>query len=190
MPSARQRKVAEEIATYKADKRIKHFDSPYNGREHCELALKCFAEGMTAVEVAAQIGIAKSAFYNWCERYPAFRKAVELGRTYQEAEWTKRGRDNLNDNTFQTPLYKFLSVNQFGWLSERQAMEHSGEVGLALRPVDEGERRERAELARLRAAGEIERLRAAAVEAETRAVIEAVPAGAKVKEIPEETGDK
>lgn len=190
MPNGQQLKNLERIATYKEDGRVTRWGNAYDGEKSCRVALECFAQGMTFVEVAAELGISKPTIYSWCDRYPAFKSAVELGRTLQEADWSRKGRDNLDNKEFQTSLYRFLSVNQFGWLSERQAMEHSGEIGLALRPVDEGERQERAELARLRAAGEIERLRAAAVEAETRAGIEAVPAGAKVKAIPEKTGGK
>ena len=151
-------------------------------------AVKLFAEGQTVVEVAAELGISIATLYRYIERFPSFRAAVELGRTYQEAAWAKQGRKNLNDPTFQTPLYKFLSVNQFGWLSERQAMQHSGEIGLALRPVDEGERKERAELARLRAAGEIERLRIQAHESLVREAI-GVKAGPAIEAPSDAPGD-
>jgi hypothetical protein len=188
MTATRAQRKAKDITHYKPDRRLKLFESAWSGEDSCYKALEGFSSGLTVVEVAASLGISQATFYAWCERYPSFRKATEVGRTYQEAAWAKQGRKNLNDPTFQTPLYKFLSVNQFGWLSERQAMQHSGEIGLALRPVDEGERKERAELARLRAAGEIERLRIQAHESLVREAI-GVKAGPAIEAPSDAPGD-
>jgi len=47
----------------------------------------------------------------WTEKYQDFYEAMEIARTLNETWWLEKGKNNLTNLRFQTPLYKFLTGN-------------------------------------------------------------------------------
>lgn len=51
--------------------------------------------GATDVQVAADIGICESTFYQWIKDHPEFGSAVKYGKTISKASMTKQGLDTI-----------------------------------------------------------------------------------------------
>ena len=87
----------------------------YDPTIHPMLAILMAKDGCTITEIAAQCKVHVSTLYDWAERYSEFEDALEICRTLHEAWWIKKGKNNLENGRFQTPLYKFLAGNLLGW---------------------------------------------------------------------------
>lgn len=71
--------------------------------------------GASQVEIAAEFGISVQTLKGWAEKYASFNTAFEVGQAMHEAWWLTKGKDNLNSRNFNTPLYKFLTMNKLGY---------------------------------------------------------------------------
>lgn len=72
-------------------------------------------QGMSDVEIAAQFRIGITTIRSWSEKYVEFSTAYEIGNALHEAWWLTKGKQNLNDRTFNTNLFKFLTGNKLGY---------------------------------------------------------------------------
>lgn len=71
--------------------------------------------GYSDVEIAAQFEVSADTMKKWAEKYESFNKAYEIGQAMQEAWWLEQGKNNLNARSFNTPLFKFLTMNKLGY---------------------------------------------------------------------------
>lgn len=71
--------------------------------------------GASKVEIAAKFKISLPTLSLWAERYDSFNTAYEVGQAMHEAWWLEKGKDNLNSRNFNTPLYKYLTMNKLGY---------------------------------------------------------------------------
>lgn len=72
-------------------------------------------QGLSEVEIAAQFEVGLTTMRGWSEKYLEFSTAFEIGNALYEAWWLEKGRTNLNDRTFNTNLFKFLTGNKLGY---------------------------------------------------------------------------
>lgn len=71
--------------------------------------------GLSQVEIAAEFGISIHTLRSWAEKYDSFNTAFEVGQAMHESWWLAKGKENLNSRNFNTPLYKFLTMNKLGY---------------------------------------------------------------------------
>lgn len=88
-----------------------------------------FSEGMSKTEVAVNLNIALSTFYEWEKTYPEFSEAIKEGLAHSQSWWEKIARDNLLNHTgtsFNNTSWIFNMKNRFrqDW-SDRTEVEQT-----------------------------------------------------------------
>lgn len=71
--------------------------------------------GASEVEIAAMFEVSLDTMKSWAEKYESFNTAYEVGQAMHEAWWLQQGKDNLNDRSFNTSLFKYLTMNKLGY---------------------------------------------------------------------------
>ena len=98
-------------------------------KEFCERIPVLMAEGMSKIEVCAELGFSVETFYVWQEKYKKFSDAIEKGNRLSEAWWERKGRVNLENAKFNTALWFINMKNRHGW-SDKKELAVSGLDGL------------------------------------------------------------
>ena len=57
-----------------------------------------FKQGQSILEVAVDLGVARSTIYLWAKEHPEFSDALTRARDVCQAWWEKQGRSNLFDH--------------------------------------------------------------------------------------------
>ena len=92
-----------------------------------------FSQGESVPEVAAQLGICKDTFYEYCKQYPAFSDAYKLGRDISEAWWTRLGRLGAAGRVnVQPATWIFNMKNRFAWKDRHEHTTDAEGVGAGL----------------------------------------------------------
>jgi len=84
-----------------------------------------YDEGATDVEVMKELKWTEKKFSEYYTTSEGFKALVDFGRLSAKAWWMQKGRKNLENRSFNTPLYAIYMKNNFGW-SEKQ--ETTGSV--------------------------------------------------------------
>lgn len=88
-------------------------------------ARELYDEGATDVEVMKELKWTEKKFSEYYTTSEGFKALVDFGRLSAKAWWMQKGRKNLENRSFNTPLYAIYMKNNFGW-SEKQ--ETTGSV--------------------------------------------------------------
>lgn len=109
----------------------------------CERVIELGAQGMSVVEMAADIGVARATLEaNWPEANPEFLEAITLARELSQAWWEKQGRTNLvmapGMGNFQGSVWSRSMAARFpnDW-REKTETTLKGGVTVAATPLDE-----------------------------------------------------
>lgn len=78
-----------------------------------------YDEGATDVEVMKELKWTEKQFSEYYSTSEGFKALVDFGRLSAKAWWMQKGRKNLENRSFNTPLYAIYMKNNFGW-SEKQ----------------------------------------------------------------------
>lgn len=78
-----------------------------------------YDEGATDVEVMKELKWTEKKFSEYYSTSEGFKALVDFGRLSAKAWWMQKGRKNLENRSFNTPLYAIYMKNNFGW-SEKQ----------------------------------------------------------------------
>lgn len=82
----------------------------------CEVIPELYEGGKSDAEVAVAIGIAKCTFYDWCNTYPEFKKAVKFGKAIAEIPFQEAGRDAAFGNRkIDTQAWAINMRNRFDY---------------------------------------------------------------------------
>ena len=87
--------------------------------------LMLFAQGGSIAEMEVLLGISKNTYLKWMddEDKVEFQMTVQYGVRMAEAWFLKTGRENLNDRTFQTPLWIIQMANRYGYQTNKGSHE-------------------------------------------------------------------
>jgi transposase-like protein len=107
--------------------------------EMCQRVIELMKEGWTQEEVCADLGVNPKTFRRWRDKNGAhyereFDEAFEIAKMHQFAWWVRKGRMNLTNKEFQTPLFALYMANMFRW---RSAASKEDEVMEELREIRE-----------------------------------------------------
>ena len=72
-------------------------------------------QGMSDVEIAAEIGVGVSTLRGWADQYEEFSTAYEIGQALHESWYLQKGKAGLDQRNFNTSLFKFLTGNKLGY---------------------------------------------------------------------------
>lgn len=89
-------------------------------------------EGKTRVEAAAEMGVARTSFYDWAEKYPDFSTALIQADQLCEAWWINTARDCLESTNFKTGVWAMVMGNKFHWTNQKTSNEHTLKGGITL----------------------------------------------------------
>jgi transposase len=109
-------------------------------KEYCELIPDLMAEGMSKVEVCAELGICYQTFLNWQAKHPKFLESIKKGEDLSRAWWMTQGRINLENRNFNAVLWFMNMRNRHEW-SNKQKVEITGLNDLGNRLAGALERR-------------------------------------------------
>lgn len=79
-----------------------------------------YAQGMSHVEVATELGVSKARFYDYMDKYEEFRDAVKENVSLSEGWWASQGRSNLENPKFRDILWSMNMRNRHGWGEKRK----------------------------------------------------------------------
>ncbi len=79
-------------------------DNAYYGRydpKFCDRVVALGKKGKSRVAICADLGFTRRTVYLWIERFPEFKEAMDLAKTYEHKWWEDRGQENLSETKFQ-----------------------------------------------------------------------------------------
>lgn len=101
----------------------------------CERVISFGREGMSKVEIAAELDCGYDTFLLWQEQNPEFLASVKEASKYAQAWWEKRGRvATFSSEGFSAPSYAFNMKNRFkdDW-RDKVEQEQTGKDGGAIK---------------------------------------------------------
>jgi hypothetical protein len=72
----------------------------------CKKVIELGKEGKTHAQISRDLNIGPRTFYDWVERYPEFKEAVEIAKFYEMAWW---------EDLLQRKLAASESINGYIW---------------------------------------------------------------------------
>ena len=82
--------------------------------EMCDRVIELGREGMSKVEIAAELDIHYSTFIAWQEEKPEFSASVKQAEKFSQAWWERKGREATFDSQgFNATSYIFNMKNRF-----------------------------------------------------------------------------
>lgn len=105
-----------------------------------------FTDGQSVVEVATELGISVSSYYNYEKEYPEFLEASTRGKQISQAWWERQGREHLLDESEYDAGNKISTTRKFNdrlwsknvscrfrkdW-TDKSELEHSGSIGVQI----------------------------------------------------------
>lgn len=87
----------------------------YDPAYHPIKFIKMSRDGLSEVEIAAEFQIAVITIADWAEKFESFYIARDVGKAMHEAWWLHQGKENLNERSFNTNLFKYMTMNKLGY---------------------------------------------------------------------------
>jgi hypothetical protein len=84
-----------------------------------------YDEGATDVEVIKELKWSEKQFSEYYTTSEGFKALVDFGRLSSKAWWMQKGRKNLENRSFNTPLYALHMKNRFGWAEKQETTDNS-----------------------------------------------------------------
>ena len=72
-------------------------------------------QGMNKTQIAAHFKISSVTLSKWCQTYQEMNLASEIGENMNTAWWIDEGKANLDNNRYNTAMFKFMTGNTLGW---------------------------------------------------------------------------
>ena len=102
----------------------------------CARVIELGKQGLSKVQIAADLGISKDTFCSWVNEIPAFSDAVKTSMTFSEEWWSKQAMNGLweveGKPKLNATLWYMNMKNRFGWADKQ---EHKFEVVKQLESV-------------------------------------------------------
>lgn len=72
-------------------------------------------QGLSDVEIAAEMEVGVATLRGWADTYEEFSIAHDIGQALYESWWLQKGKAGLDQRNFNTSLFKFLTGNKLGY---------------------------------------------------------------------------
>lgn len=82
-------------------------------QEYCQQVIRFGSEGKSYAQIAAKLGFTRVTLWNWTEKHPEFKAAMEESRERAMAWWEDKGQQCLTNRNFQSTSYIFAMKNRF-----------------------------------------------------------------------------
>ncbi len=87
------------------------------------IMLEEYAKGASDEEVAYALRVTMRKFKDLYATDNAFLEVVDTGRDWGKAVWMKMGRENLNDKSFNGPLWYNNMKNRWNWSDKSEVSD-------------------------------------------------------------------
>lgn len=95
--------------------------SKYEQEYHCELLIRLFSEGNDTSAFCSQSNITRPTFYNWIDKYPAFKESYEIAKEKARTWFETAGRRGMLDPlNFNVTAWSIQMRNRFGTTEHRK----------------------------------------------------------------------
>lgn len=108
---------------------------------YCEKVIELGKQGMSVVEMACEIGVAKQTLYDWEKEHAEFLDAFARAREESQAWWEKAGRVGMAGKNIDAAIWSRSMAARFpnDW-RETKRNEHSGPEGAPIATTQRIER--------------------------------------------------
>lgn len=107
----------------------------YDPNKHPLKFIQLSRQGLSEVEIAAELGVSVHTMQKWAEQYELFSEAYDIGMALHESWWLSKGKEGLeNPRDFNTPLYKFLTGNKLGYSDKVESKNFNVNAGVLVVP--------------------------------------------------------
>jgi len=93
--------------------------------------------GKGKIEFAVALGIGKDTLYRLIVDEPEFSEAIKKGMLLSECWWREKGRENLDDKSFNSVLWYMNMKNRWHW-SDKQEIGQPG--SFSKQAIEEGKK--------------------------------------------------
>lgn len=107
--------IKENLIPQKYEKDLLGISTKFNPAVHPLQYIELSRQGMSRVEIAAKMKVSVLTLQKWAEKFESFYSASEIGDALHEAWWIERGKGGLENRSFNTSLFKFLTSNKLGY---------------------------------------------------------------------------
>lgn len=91
-----------------------------------KIALNMYDQGASHYEVQRELCLSNATWELLTSSLDTdFRELIEFGELLRRAWWEAQARKNINNKSFQIPVWKFYMTNQFNW-SEKTEQSITG----------------------------------------------------------------
>lgn len=87
----------------------------FNPSKHPLKYIELSQQGLNKIEIAAEFGVSTITLTHWSQKYEEMNTAIEIGENMNIAWWLKEGKENLDNNRYNTGMFKFLTGNTLGF---------------------------------------------------------------------------
>lgn len=102
--------------------------------EYCKFALEFIGgQGKSIKQFCREIDVDTSTVHRWAKKHDKFRTALGRAVEHAEAVWQDKAEDYMLEKDLNTPLFKLIMENRFGWCSKTQ---HNFRAGGAEKETD------------------------------------------------------
>ena len=83
--------------------------------EFCAIATKILADGESLAAICAELEIARPTLYEWKEKHPDFKLAIDVGLQKAQRDWERLGKEGIQGNLekFAGSPWMFTMKNRF-----------------------------------------------------------------------------
>lgn len=106
----------------------------YKPEYHPMAYLNYAKQGLSNVQIAAELGVSTQIMKEWSEKFLDFNTAYEVGQALIQSWYEKKGKDNLENRGFNTNLYKLLTGNILGWSDKTESKSLNVHAGVLVVP--------------------------------------------------------
>lgn len=102
-----------------------------------EIVFDLMDTGLSIVQVARKLNVARSTIYRWADDNKTFSDALTRAREASEAYWEYQYTDMMRSRDVNGPLVKLYFSNRFGWAeTQNQNVEVSTPASISIEVID------------------------------------------------------
>jgi len=93
----------------------------YRNDIHPMWFIRLAKEGMSEVEIAAEIEVSVGTMRDWADKFTEFNTAYEVGQALHESWWIQEAKENLDNRSYNVGLFKFITGNKLGYSEKTES---------------------------------------------------------------------
>ena len=109
--------------------------APKYAPEMCEQVIALMHEGLSILAVAGELGVGRRTVYDWIDRIPEFKEAVELGQARRCLFWERKMMGAASGPEVTSCIFTLKNAAPEEW---RDRIDVAGKVSITIAGADVG----------------------------------------------------